>query len=164
MVHIKNDNIVYRQAIKKDCPQMAKLINHFATKGLMLPKNKTQLMVVLSNYLVAEYEQNVIATVGFKIWDDSQVEIISLATDSKFQKIGIGSIMIGYCVEKASSLGFKDFFTLTVSPKLFSRFGFRTIDHKNLQQKIWTDCIKCPRNAGGPGDPRCNETALTLSL
>lgn len=164
MAKLKKDKTVYRKATKDDCQQMVKLINFFAKKGLMLPKNEAKILIILTSYFVAEYENRVIATSGFKIWADSRVEIISLATHPKFQKAGIGSNMVALCMDEAFSLGFREFFTLTVRPELFSRLNFKLVDHKNLYHKVWTDCIYCPRNAGGPGDPRCNEVALTLSL
>ena len=57
MENIKKDQIVYRKAAKDDCPQMVKLINYFAKKGLMLPKNEAKILKVRAkvNEMMAEF-------------------------------------------------------------------------------------------------------------
>jgi amino-acid N-acetyltransferase len=164
MENIKKDQIIYRKATRDDCSQMTDLINSFAREGLMLYKSKAKILAMLPHYFVAAYEKRIISTVGFKIWADYQVELISLATCVEFQRKGIGNTILKICIDEACALGFRNFFTLTVQPALFARIGFNLTDHKNLHCKIYTDCADCARNAGGPGDPRCNEVALTLSI
>ncbi len=162
MEKLEKDQPIYREAAKDDCQQIAALINFFAKKEAMLSKSEAEIMTMVPCFFVAEFSGQVIANVGFKVWLDSKVEIISLATHPEFQGAGIGSTMLGLCMEKIVALGFWEIFTLTVAPKFFIRHGFKPTEHRSLQSKIYADCRWCPRNAGGPDSPRCNEVALVF--
>lgn len=161
---LEKDGIIYRPARKEDCLQMQEIINFYADQGLMLKKSTTQLMTMIHSFFVAVCDGSIIATCGYKIWADSLVEIISLAVKEEFQKRGIGFYVPRLCIKKAHRLGFREFFALSVAPDLFKRLGFQKADHRLFNAKIWADCLYCTRNAGGPGDPKCNETPLLLKL
>lgn len=41
---------------------------------------------------------------------------------------------------------------------LFTRLGFEVVDKSILPQKIWADCVHCPKYPG------CDETAVFLHV
>ena len=76
------------------------------------------------------------------------------------------------CVEEAAQLGIRRVFALTYRPGFFEPLGFRTLDKRELPQKIWKDCIRCAnftccdevaliRDAGPParGEPAWQDPA-----
>jgi amino-acid N-acetyltransferase len=81
-------------------------------------------------------------------------EIRSLAVHEGYAGRGLGKALVGACLEEAASLGIKRAFALTYRPGFFERLGFRTLDKRELPQKIWKDCIRCARFTC------CDEVAL----
>jgi amino-acid N-acetyltransferase len=61
-------------------------------------------------------------------------------------------------MEEARQFGLKRLFVLTYRNVFFSRFGFEEVEKRDLPQKIWTDCVKCPKF------PQCDEFAMVLRL
>ena len=91
------------------------------------------------------------------MWEDL-AEIRSLAVDKVHQKRGIGKNLVRECLKEARALGVKRIFALTYSPDFFKKMGFKDADKSSLPQKIWGDCLRCPRF------PECDEHAVIISL
>jgi amino-acid N-acetyltransferase len=55
-------------------------------------------------------------------------------------------------------LGIRRVFALTYRPGFFERLGFRTLDKRELPQKIWKDCLRCAKFTC------CDEVALIRDI
>jgi amino-acid N-acetyltransferase len=62
------------------------------------------------------------------------------------------------CLSDAVTLGIFRVFTLTYRPAFFERLGFAPVDKEQLPQKVWADCINCPKF------PECDENALLMEM
>jgi amino-acid N-acetyltransferase len=91
------------------------------------------------------------------MWEDL-AEIRSLAVDGGYQKMGIGRNLVRQCLREAKLLGLQKVFALTYHPEFFKKLGFVDIDKSSLPQKIWGDCIRCPRFPG------CDEYAVIIEM
>ena len=49
-------------------------------------------------------------------------------------------------------------FALTYQEKFFNHLGFATVDKDVLPQKIWADCVHCPKY------PDCDEFAVVYDI
>lgn len=147
-----------RKAIVSDIKTIHKLINEFARKGKMLPRSLNELYENLRDFYVAEEDGEIKGICALHILWEDLAEIRSLAVKSEHQKKGIGSILIKRSLQEAKKLGVKKVFVLTYLSDFFKRFGFKEIDKSKLPQKIWGDCIKCPKF------PECDESALIVEF
>lgn len=156
--------IAIEQAHLSYCEQMSSLINQNAVKEIMLPKGPHELTEVIDRFFVALCDGQFAGCCGYKVCVNRWVEIISLVRKDEYRGHNIGSQLIAACLNRARSYGFTKIFTMT-QPKrkpLFAEFGFVEVSIKELPHKVWTDCVKCPRNAAGPGDSKCGEIALVI--
>jgi len=48
--------------------------------------------------------------------------------------------------------------TLTYEQAFFEKLGFGVVDRQQLPLKVWSECIRCPKNQA------CDEIAMTLVL
>jgi amino-acid N-acetyltransferase len=71
---------------------------------------------------------------------------------------GVGADLVRRCMEEASQLAIEKLFVLTYRREFFGRFGFNEVEKTRLPQKIWTDCVKCPKF------PLCDEVAMITRL
>ena len=157
-----------RKAQFHNCPAMLALINAEAAHGNMLPKTIEQLHESLGSFFVAEETDQIVGCCGYKVWRVSQgdlVEIISLAVDHNFRGFGIGSALVEICIADAVAKGYRQFFALTVHQgRFFERIGFVHILQSDLPEKIWEDCVTCPKNFPEHHGKCCQEITYKLAL
>jgi amino-acid N-acetyltransferase len=63
-------------------------------------------------------------------------------------------MLVEVCIEEAKQLNIPRIFLLTYQDMFFTKCGFILVDKKELPQKIWSDCIRCPKF------PECDEIAM----
>lgn len=143
-----------RKALVPDIKSIHKLINEFAKKGDMLPRSLNELYENIRDFLVFEEDNEIKGVCALHILWEDLAEIRSLAVKRESQKKGIGTILVKKCLNEAKKLGVKRVFVLTYVPEFFKRAGFKELDKSKLPQKIWGDCIRCPKF------PECDEVAL----
>lgn len=147
-----------RKAKIQDIKKIQKLINEFAKKGEMLPRSLNELYENIRDFFVAEEGNEIKGVCALHILWEDLAEVRSLVVKRDYQKKGIGSDLVKKCLREAKSFGVKNVFVLTYIPDFFKRLGFTEIDKSKLPQKIWGDCIKCPKF------PECDEVALIYSF
>lgn len=137
-----------------DVPQIHKLINSFAEKGLMLARPLSDLYEDVRDFFVVRNGGKIIGCAALAIaWEDL-AEIRSVAVAEEAQKQGIGAQLVQACIKEAKELGIKTVFCFTYRPNFFKEQGFVDIDKMELPRKVWTDCFRCPKF------PNCDEIAL----
>ena len=147
-----------RKARLADVPAIHRLVNSFADKGELLHRSLNELYENLRDYYVVEDNGDVIACCALHInWEDL-AEIKSLVVSEEAQGKGLGGSLLSACLAEARDLGIPKVFALTYKPEFFEKNGFDRIDKARLPQKIWTECVRCPKF------PDCGEEALVLIL
>jgi len=141
-----------------DAKSLHRLISHFADKGEVLPRALSEICEGIRDYFVVRKRGRVIACAALQVTWVDLAEIRSLAVDEKEQNQTIGSLLIKACLEEANELGVPRVFCLASKPAFFEKHGFRLIDKKELPQKVWAECYRCPKF------PDCDEVALIRYL
>jgi amino-acid N-acetyltransferase len=143
-----------RKAGLKDVKQIHSIINTSASRGEMLPRSLGELYDNMRDYFVYEEDGVVVGTGALHICWEDLAEIRSLCVVEDFRREGIGRILVEACVEEAKIFNVQRVFLLTYQEAFFGKCGFEIVDKKELPQKIWSDCIKCPKF------PECDEIAM----
>jgi amino-acid N-acetyltransferase len=150
--------VLVKKAKIRDVKEIHSLILPFASEGRLLPRSLSELYARVRDFFVAEDDGRVIGCAALKIiWDDLS-EIASLAVKSEYQRKGIGRQLVEACLEEAKSLGLPRTFVLTYETAFFERLGFKVVDKSIFPQKIWVDCLKCPKF------PNCDEVAMVREM
>ncbi|TGU72615.1 N-acetyltransferase [Geomonas terrae] len=147
-----------RKARIGDVKDIQKLLTNFASRGEMLSRSLSELYEALRDFYVFEEDGQLLGTSALHIvWEDL-AEVRSVAVAESVGRRGIGSQVVGACIDEARSLGLKRIFCLTYKPDFFAKFGFKVADKSELPHKVWGDCIKCVKF------PDCDEIAMILEL
>ena len=154
---MKDDMKVDRARVT-DANSMHRLISHFADKGEMLPRALSEIYDGIRDYFVVRKGGRVIACAALQVTWADLAEIRSLAVDRQEQNQRIGSLLIEACLKDAKELEIPRVFCLVRKPAFFEKHGFRLIDKKELPQKVWAECYRCPKF------PDCDEVALIRHL
>ncbi len=148
-----------RKARMADMKQAHKLLMACAQKGQLLARPLSGLFANLRDFVVAEAEDGVV--VGCSAlsicWDDL-AEVRSLAVDESMRGKGLGRSLVEHCLAEAKDLGIRRVFALTYEVGFFTHMGFRQVEKNDLPQKVWSDCINCPKF------PDCDETAMVIDI
>jgi amino-acid N-acetyltransferase len=91
-------------------------------------------------------------------YDGYLVEVRSLVVLPELAGQGLGSRLLAAAVDEARRRGAQRVFALTLRPGLFERQHFLQVDRDLFPQKVWADCIRCPKRN------RCDEVAVVLDL
>jgi amino-acid N-acetyltransferase len=145
-----------RKARISDVEGIHRLVNSCAERGEMLPRSLAELYDNMRDYYVYEMEETgeVGGACALHICWEDLAEIRSLCVVEPLRRRGVGGDLVRACMEEAQELGLGKLFVLTYRSELFGRFGFEEVEKAELPQKIWTDCVKCPKF------PRCDEVAM----
>jgi len=147
-----------RRARVEDVPAMQRLINHFAEHDQMLPRSLSELYENLRDYVVADADSEMVGCCALHVTWSDLAEVKSLAVREDRRGLGIGSRLVEACLEEGRALGVPRVFALTYIPGYFARFGFREVPKAELPQKVWSECIRCPKF------PDCGEVGMVLDL
>lgn len=147
-----------RKALITDVKQIQKLINESAKKETMLPRSLNDLYENIRDFSVYEEKGKAEGACALHVLWDNLAEIRSLVVAKESQKKGIGKKLLDACLNEAKSLGIKQVFALTYQTQFFKKNGFKHIDKAELPQKIWGDCLRCPKF------PECDEEAFIIKL
>jgi len=151
-------NYELHKPIIADVPQIAALISRLSDKGLLLPRSVNDVYERLRDFVVAKCEGCLIGCAALHVGWGGLGEIRSLAVAEEARKIGVGRALIKSCLREATQLGIRQVFVLTYETAFFAKFGFREYPKEKLPQKVWKDCVHCPKF------PNCDETAMLLDL
>jgi amino-acid N-acetyltransferase len=147
-----------RAAEQNDVDMMARIIGHYASEGLMLPRSHGALIEALSHYVVADQNGEVVGCGGLEPYSQDVAEIYGLATSPETSPRGTGSAIVKALIQRARTENLSQLFALTLAPAFFQKMGFRTVEHKDLPMKVWKDCVSCPKFGN------CDEIAMVLDL
>ncbi len=147
-----------RKAKVKDAHEIFSLVNAQAAKGILLPRSLSSIYDHIRDFWVYEEGGEILGCAALQVvWEDL-AEIRSLAVKENRRGEGIGRALVLACLKEAKDLGISRVFSLTYAKDFFLRFGFREVEKSDLPQKIWSDCVNCPKF------PVCDEVAVIIEL
>jgi amino-acid N-acetyltransferase len=147
-----------RRATVADVPAMGKIINDCAELGLMLPRSLSSMYEDVREFHVAEDGGRVVGVGGLSVVWANLAEVCALAVEPGQRGKGLGRQLTEACIGEARVLGVRTIMTLTYERAFFERLGFSVVDRQKLPLKVWSECIRCPKNQA------CDEIAMTLVL
>ncbi len=144
----------YRKAKITDVEPIHSLINDYAEKGLMLARSRAMLYESLREFTVAEDQGQVVGAGSLHIiWEDL-AEIRALAVAPGYARMGVGRSLVDMFIEEAYELAIPCVFALTYQQGFFEKCGFKVVAKESLPQKVWKECVNCPKF------PNCEEIAM----
>ncbi|MBU1001273.1 MAG: N-acetyltransferase [Proteobacteria bacterium] len=149
-----------RKPRMQDVRAIHALLMESANKQELLPRSLHDLYGKLRDFvvLVSREEERVLGCCAFAIcWEDI-AEIRSLAVTAELKGQGWGRRLVETCLSEAVMFGVYRVFTLTYVPGFFAKLGFNEVAKEVLPQKVWADCLNCPKF------PECDEVSMMLEL
>lgn len=145
-----------RKATVADIKHIHKYLLAGAGDALLLPRSLSELYGRVRDFIVLEDKNSFMAgCCALSVVWENMAEIRSLFVDDRARGKGFGRMLVDACMrEGIEDLGISRFFTLTYQREFFQTLGFEEVEKETLPQKVWADCINCPKF------PDCDEIAM----
>ena len=137
--------LVIRKALLADVKPLVKLINEYASQGIMLPRTEFELAENVRDFTVAVVGEEVAGCGALHFYGLRTGEIRSLAVHPRHQNLGIGKRLTEALEAEGIVHGLVSVFAFTYIPSFFARLGFVEVDRQQLPAKVWKDCLRCPK-------------------
>ena len=151
-------NLSVRKARMGDIRAIHALLMTSSADGLLLPRSLTELYGHLRDFFVVEGDGGIIGCGALSIIWENMAEVRSLAVAPSARRMGCGRLLVNACIDEARELNIHRLFALTYQLPFFKAMNFSIVEKDILPQKVWVDCVHCPKF------PDCDETAVLLEL
>ncbi|MBP3966169.1 MULTISPECIES: N-acetyltransferase [Paenibacillus] len=149
---------VCRKATESDIETLVDLIAGYAEKGIMLPRSRDMLKRQIHTFVVAEVSGEVVGCGSLTQLGADLVEIRSLGISEGYKGLGIGSKLVDQLLHEAKEQNIPKVMALTYEVNFFEKNGFTIVNKEIFPEKVWTDCIHCPKQHA------CDEIAVLRML
>jgi len=145
-------------ATTADVYPVYELIKIYADREIVLPRSLLSIYQQLQCLYVVKEKNKVVGVAGLHVLGQDLAEVRSLVVDPDYQQKGIGRMLVEHIIMESPKLGVERLISLTYQVEFFSKLGFRIVERGNLPEKVWADCINCPKINN------CDEVAMVKYL
>ena len=153
-----SEQLVVRKATMRDIHPILKLINGYASAGIMLPRTEFEMSENIRDFSVAYADGQLVGCGALHYYTPTSGEVRSLAVDPNIKAHGIGRRIVDGLEKEAIENELHAIFAFTYVPDFFRRLGFREVERGELPLKVWKDCLRCPKFQC------CDEIAVVKAL
>ena len=150
--------LTVRKAAMRDIHPLLKLINGYASEGIMLPRTEFEMSENIRDFSVAYAGQQLVGCGALHYYTPTSGEVRSLAVEPSIKSRGIGRRVVEALEEEALENDLHAIFAFTYVPDFFRRLGFQEVERGELPLKVWKDCLRCPKFQC------CDEIAVVKAL
>ena len=150
--------LTVRKAAMRDIHPLLKLINGYASEGIMLPRTEFEMSENIRDFSVAYAGQQLVGCGALHYYTPTSGEVRSLAVEPSIKARGIGRRVVEALEKEALENDLHAIFAFTYVPDFFRRLGFQEVERGELPLKVWKDCLRCPKFQC------CDEIAVVKAL
>ncbi len=144
-----------RKAILPDAAAIERLVGAHTADGTLLPRTLREICEDIRDFVVAVDESGRIAGCGaLQLYGMHLAEIRSITVASEYRGKGIGRLLVDALMKEAKHQHVTCVCLFTRVPEFFGHLGFREADRDALPDKLYKDCLRCPRYNN------CDEVAM----
>jgi amino-acid N-acetyltransferase len=134
-----------RSAMLTDVEQIHAIIDPYAVAGVLLPRSKPELSENIRDFVVAEKAGLVLGCGALHLYGTHLAEIRSIAVTPQSKGTGIGRLLVNALMQESRRHSVSCVCLFTRTPGFFAHLGFEIARRDHLPDKIYKDCVHCPR-------------------
>jgi amino-acid N-acetyltransferase len=136
--------LTIRRAGAGQAPALHALITANLEEGRLLPRTLDEITVHADRFTIVMRGRTLVGCAELAPLSAHTAEVRSLAVDANERSHGVGTMLVDELRRRAHDEGFDRLSAFTHAPGYFSQMGFSIVPHVWMQEKIFTDCVKCP--------------------
>lgn len=134
-----------RRAKLPDAQRIHDLIAAYSQGGTLLPRTMAEVCENVRDFVVAVDRGKIIGCGALHLYGSHLTEIRSICVAPEFKGHGAGALLVDALLAEAGYHQVSCVCLFTRIPSFFARFGFRVAKREELPDKIYKDCLKCPK-------------------
>jgi amino-acid N-acetyltransferase len=148
--------ILTRQAVLPDVEQIHAIIQPYADEGTLLPRSVAELSENARDFIVAEENGSILGCGALHLYGMHLAEIRSIAVLPERKGTGVGRVLVEALIDESRRHSVTCLCLFTRTPGFFGHLGFEVSRRQDLPDKIYKDCIHCPKLTC------CDEIAMVM--
>jgi amino-acid N-acetyltransferase len=145
-----------RRATLPDAVEIHELIGNYSGSGALLPRSINEICENIRDFVVVEDEGRIIGCGALHLYGMHLAEVRSITTDPAAQGKGAGIKVVKALLEEAKQQQVGCVCLFTRIPDFFAKMGFVIVPREDLPDKMYKDCMRCPRLH------MCDEVAMAI--
>jgi amino-acid N-acetyltransferase len=143
-----------RSAILPDAEGVERLIAVHTGDGTLLPRSLAEICENIRDFVVIEHNGHIVGCGALHLYGVHLAEIRSITVKPEYAGRGAGAMLVRALMKEAERHEVTCLCLFTRIPAFFARLGFNTAHRDDIPDKLYKDCLRCPRlNA-------CDEVAM----
>lgn len=134
-----------RNASLPDVEQIHSIIRLYSGDGTLLPRSMAELCENVRDFVVAEHEGRIIGCGALHLYGTHLAEIRSIAVLPGRTRLGAGRKLVKALLKEAERHRVGCVCLFTRIPEFFAKMRFAVATREELPDKIYKDCMHCPR-------------------
>lgn len=134
-----------RNAILPDVEHIHAIMERHYPDGTLLPRHVPELCENIRDFVVAEHRGQIIGCGALHLYGLHLAEIRSIAVHPDARGLGAGRLLVKALLKEAKRHGVTCVCLFTRIPEFFAGVGFSVASREDLPDKIYKDCVHCPR-------------------
>lgn len=134
-----------RNATLPDAIAIERLIRVHVGDGTLLSRSLAEICENIRDFIVIEDEGEVVGCGALHLYGMHLAEVRSITVGTKAKGRGAGRILIDALLAEAARQSVTCVCLFTRIPGFFSKMGFTVVEKEVLPDKIYKDCLRCPR-------------------
>jgi amino-acid N-acetyltransferase len=147
-----------RTAETSEAPAIHALIMANLLEGHLLPRTLGEIALHAPRFVVAVRGRKIVGCAELAPLSPQVAEVRSLAVDAAARHHGIGTALVEELRVRARRESYDQLCAFTHAPSYFITKGFSIVPHLWLTEKVFADCVKCPKFR------QCGQYAMVLPL
>jgi len=134
-----------RNAFLPDADAIQELISIYSGDGTLLPRTLAEVCENIRDFVVVEDHGRVIACGALHLYGLHLAEVRSIAVHPDAKGKGAGRRVVRALLHEAERHQVTGVCLFTRIPEFFAGLGFEMASREDLPDKIYKDCLACPR-------------------
>ncbi len=134
-----------RNATLPDAFAIEQLIQVHVADGTLLPRSLSEICENIRDFVVVEHKGEIVGCGALHLYGMHLAEVRSITIGNQAKGKGAGRILIDALLAEAKQQSVTCVCLFTRIPDFFGKMGFHTVEKEALPDKMYKDCLKCPR-------------------
>ncbi|HZQ91037.1 MAG TPA: N-acetyltransferase [Terriglobales bacterium] len=134
-----------RKATLPDAQAIYQLVHAYSGDGTLLPRAYSEVCENIRDFVVVEDKKKIIGCGALHLYGPHLAEVRSIAVSPAAQGRGAGHRVVRELLLEAERHRVSRVCLFTRIPEFFSQLGFTVASREELPDKIFKDCLACPR-------------------
>jgi amino-acid N-acetyltransferase len=134
-----------RRAVLPDAESIHALIAQYSHDGTLLPRTLNEVCENVRDFTVVVDRGRIVGCGALHLYGAHLTEIRSIAVAPDVTGKGTGAMLVDALLREGRHHRVDCVCLFTRIPEFFARFGFRVAAREELPDKIYKDCLNCPR-------------------